>query len=478
MDKQFNTLQNTRLLFDNPQIMFRLIEQMDREGVRYVRETDLNAAVLEAIQYRDKTEQQRLKAGFHPQNLFRCGLIIDIDKAQGERRLVFHESLLNLLRTCNASLHQDLTDSRLRGYLVTLRDLLERLRHTSANIQDPDFLELRDDLMERLSQLIGLLRENVRRMQSVSADLADMSLDASRTPEDFAQYRRTLYEQITTLYNRTIHPTLMFLNPKTKLSDGPNLFTILEAMRRQLDHKDQYDLADQIHRSGMSLNAMHKPIQAVANEIDHFLQKTRRGMLEYNAMEHAFNDLLALKTETETVNMGRKWLKGGSFARETGFALGLKGRSRPKQYAFGQSRSYYNLLFSELNARLIDQGREQAKPNLAQHGESTRDQGIDTRRIEALFQWIDGLELRPTSDLVKELHQRLESDIEGYRFPDLLTVITRLNTPPAHLKLITTNRLKTLPAPPDNDDLDTVFVYRKRRLVASNNNDEVYHDQY
>src|SRR5690554_7317453 len=82
-----------------------------------------------------------------------------------------------------------------------------------------------------------------------------------------------------------------------------------------LETNDNHSLADQIFRSSLSLNALYKPIQAVAQEVEHFLRKTRRGMAQYNAMEHFYGKLRELKDDTETLSLRRKWLEGGDFAR-------------------------------------------------------------------------------------------------------------------------------------------------------------------
>lgn len=62
--------------------------------------------------------------------------MIDIVKVDGERRLVFQDALINLMRACNASLYQELTDARLRGHLVTLRDVRDRLERSSFSNVD------------------------------------------------------------------------------------------------------------------------------------------------------------------------------------------------------------------------------------------------------------------------------------------------------------------------------------------------------
>ncbi|GAA0850501.1 hypothetical protein GCM10009113_32060 [Marinobacter szutsaonensis] len=474
MSKRFSTLDTTRLLFEHPRILFRLIERMDRLEARYVREADLISEVMDYSKTLARADRERVRLALSTDNLFRTGLVIDIIKAEGERRLVLQDALINLMRACNASLYQELTDARLRGHLVTLRDVRDRLETSSFSQTDPDFTELRDDLNERVSQLIGLLRQNVLRMQTISAQLADMSGDASRVPERFLEFRQNLFEQIVTLYDRHIKPTLVFLNPDTRLPDGTNLFETLEAMVRLLEQNGDHSLADQLFRSSISLNALYKPIQAVAQEVEHFLRKTRRGMVQYNAMEHFFGKLRELKGETETLSLRRKWLEGGHFARGTGFLLGLRAQSRPKHYAFGGSPSYYQLLFSELDLRLADLKRSAEVPVLQELEGSSRAARVDVQRINQLYQWLESLELRPTNDLVRELHGRLDGFIEGYRFPDLLAALNRLvNTPPEGFHVVTTNRFRTLAPVEEGDSPSEQFVYRKRRLEPST---EATHD--
>ena len=465
MNKRFSTLDTTRLLFEHPKILFRLIERMDRNETRYLRESDLIAEVMEYSRNLGRADRDRVRLGLNTDNLFRTGLVIDITRAEGERRLVLQDALINLMRACNASLYQELTDARLRGHLVTLRDVRNRLEISSFSDADPDFTELRDDLNERVSQLIGLLRQNVLRMQTISGQLADMSGEASRVPSRYVEFRQNLFEQIVTLYDRHIKPTLVFLNPDTRLPDGTNLFETLNAMVTLLESNSHHELADPLFRSSISLNALYKPIQAVAQEVEHFLRKTRRGMVQYNAMEHFYGRLRELKDETETLKLNRKWLEGGDFARSTGFLVGLRGQARPRHYAFGHSSSYYQLLFSELELRLADLRRKDEVPVLPALGSSSRETRVDVERINRLYQWLETLQLRPTNDLVRELHGRLDGLMEGYRFADLLSALNRLiNTPPEGFRVVTTNRFRSLAPAAGFSNPDEQFVYRRRRL--------------
>lgn len=462
MSKRFSTLETTRILFEHPTVMFRMIERMDRSAARFMLESDVVHVVLDYSRALKKSDQERIRRCFSSDNLFRSGLVIDIDKVQGERRLVFQDSLLGLLRACNASLYQELTDARLRAYLVTLRDVHERLSRTSFNNADLDFIELRDDLHERVSQLIGLLRQNIFRMQTISAELAEMSGDASKDARQFSEFRQNLFESITNLYERHIKPTLVFLNRDLRLEDGENLFATLNGIRDLLELNGQQAASDQVFRASLSLNAMHRPIQKVAVEVDHFLAKTRQGMVQYNAMEHHFQRVQALVEATRTQDLRKTRLDGSAFVRVTDFMLGLKGHNRPRQYAFGQSVSYYELLHSELELRLADLRRQSSAPVLPQLESASAGQALDVGRIEKLFQWLDSLQLRPTVDLVQELNGRLEGFIEGYRFPDLLIAVNRLSHKSLPgLKLTVSNRFRVI----EGDD-DERYIYRKRRLTT------------
>ena len=85
MSKRFSTLDTTRLLFEHPKILFRMIERMDRNEARYIRESDLVAEVMDYTGNLGKADRDRVRLAMNTDNLFRSRLIIDIIKADGER---------------------------------------------------------------------------------------------------------------------------------------------------------------------------------------------------------------------------------------------------------------------------------------------------------------------------------------------------------------------------------------------------------
>lgn len=61
MSKRFSTLDTTRLLFEHPRILFRLIERMDRQETRYLREADLMAEVVAYSRGLSRADRERLR---------------------------------------------------------------------------------------------------------------------------------------------------------------------------------------------------------------------------------------------------------------------------------------------------------------------------------------------------------------------------------------------------------------------------------
>ncbi|GAA5219040.1 hypothetical protein ACFSJ3_16935 [Corallincola platygyrae] len=425
MIKRFSTLETIRTLLAHPQVMLDCIQQMDKLGERFIRESQLLLRVRDYIANLDSDEQRRLQIAFSTDNLFHSQIIGDIEKVDGDKLLLFQDEVLSLFRLCDASLHQELTDSRLRSRLDSLRSVQERLSHASFIDSDDDFTELRDDLLEQLSGLLSLIRKHVAAMQDLSGRLESMSAEASRSPEHFVAFRRQLFERISHIYERHIKPTLMFVNPESRLADGANLFRVMKDCQQLLERHGKPDIADQVFRFSMSFTNVYKPVTAVSREVERFLRKTRVGMLESNAMEHFFQQL---KTDYEhTLDHDlRKTRLTGTLAHDTGFALGLKQRARPARYRFGDSESYNDNLLQEIELRLGDLVR--STDWLPKAGEASKQSLAQQRmiRAEALFKWLQSLPLRPTSDMIAMLHERLKDHLPGYQLSDLLAASIRL----------------------------------------------------
>jgi hypothetical protein len=248
-----------------------------------------------------------------------------------------------------------------------------------------------------------------------------------------------------------------------------NLFSILSECKQRFETYGFYDIADQIFRFSMSFTNIYKSVTSVSREVERFIRKSRKGMLESNAMEHFYQRLKSDYDQTLSHDL-RKTRMERSLAKETDFALGIKQQVRPKNYRFGHSIAYTDNLFTEIELRLGDLSKNLNW--LPDPGESTSESMAkhSLKRAEALYQWMSDLELRPTEDVIAMLHYRLLDFLPDYQFSDLLTASIRLSHVYASLEnnsmpLINTNRLRRL------EFEQQAYVYRCRRLAIVNSED-------
>lgn len=462
MSKRFNTLETMRILLNHPHIMLDCIQNMDDRKERYIKESALIISVRNYIAPLEQDTQRRLKAVFKTENLFQSQVVADIEKKDGDKLLLFQDEVLNIFRLCNASLQQDITDTKLRSRLDSLRSVASRLEASSFLISDPDFTELRDDLLEQLSSLLGLVRKNVSAMQNWSSKLEELSARSSKSPEHFLSFRKELFDNVTLIYDRHIKPTWTFVNPNLRLAEGLSLFAVLNECKQRFETYSFYDIADQIFRFSMSFTNTYKPVTAVSKEVERFLRKSRKGMLESNAMEHFYQQLRADYDQTLNHDL-RKTRLERALVKQTGFVVGLKQQARPKNYRFGHSIAYTDNLFTEIELRLGDMSKNLNW--LPEAGESASEslakQSI--QRAEKLYQWMKEMELRPTQDLIAMLHYRLLDFLPNYQFSDLLTASIRLSheftgNDRSGLYLVNTNKHVRIAFE------DQSYVYRRRRL--------------
>jgi len=439
--------------------MYQCIEKMDHADDRLIDESVLAMAVRQHIEPLEPTDQKRLLSAFDTDNLTSANIVSDIDKRDNGRFLLFQESILTIFRLCEASLYKEVTDAKLKSRMASLWDAENRLESATFADNDPDYIELTEDITEQLGQLLSLLRNNIIAMERIGEKLENMTADASRSPEKFPEYRQTMFEKTTHLFDRHIKPTLTFLDPKVRLLGGKsNLFDTLKQIRERYRTNNKNTIADQILRYDISFSNAFLPIQKVQRQVDHFLRKTRMGMLQYNAMEANYQKIKALYDKTTTSNLNTRFMDGKEFTDLSGFDVRLKRHSHPTAYQFGESASYYENIFAEIELRLtlIDSNNQALFENDSYKDE---DSGKQLARAEILYEWLANQPFRPTKDVIKVLHNRLSDYLEDYHFSDLLTAIIHLSHKSEwDYELITTNQFSYITID------DEAFVYRRRKL--------------
>lgn len=460
-EKRFGTIETLQVIFAYPDTFFDLIQLMDERKELSIPEHDLLYRVEKAIRTAGPKDKKRILLAFRTENLAGSGLM-SVDKKAGVPHLYFEDSLIQLLRICDRSLRQDLTNAKLKARLSSLRELKRQILDSNLNDDNDDFLEACQAMSGELNSVIRLIHGNVRDLElDVSKRMEDISAAISRAEEKISITRHyELLGEITTIHQRHILPTLEFLNPSIKLKDGENLHETLEGLGQSYRTHGHYDLADQVDRSLISLNETYKPIQAIAKRVQDFVAKNQRALRQHNAMESAFEDLRALLTETQTSHLNRIQMRGDEFVDKTGFMAGLMSRNYPSVLPLYDDPSSLQLLDSDLQARMEDAGRVEQAPELPTYTAERNDQNLERERARLLFEWVQGMTIPETNDLIAHLHDRLHTFVGGYEsMVDLMEAVSFVmddTSRPIRIKV--TNRFKTL------EDGGRHLVYRLRRV--------------
>lgn len=460
--KRFGTIETIQVIFQYPDTFFDLIQVMDERNELSVPEHELLYRVERAMSSAPTKERKRIHLAFRTANLAGSGLM-SIDKKAGIPHFYFDDSLLQLLRICDRSLRQDLTNAKLKARLSSLRELKRQIIDSNLHSGNPDFLEACQAMSGELNSVIRLIHGNVRDLEmDVSKRMEDISGAIAMSNERISITRHyELLGEITTIHQRHILPTLEFLNPSMKLKDGENLHEALEGLGGACRAHSHFDMADQIDRSLISLNETYKPIQAIAKRVQDFVAKNQRSLRQHNAMESAFEDLRDLFTETQTSHLNRIQMKGDGFVEKTGFMAGLISRSYPSVLELHDNVSTLRLFRSDLEARLEDAVRVDAVPQLPTSIAERTKNGLNIERSEILYNWVRDMPLPETRDLVSHIHERLSTFVGGYdSMVDLMDALSYIMSHRRkEVSIKTTNRFKTL------EDGGQHLIYRLRKVT-------------
>jgi len=476
-DKKFNTIETLRILLDHPTIMFNVIRTMDNNKVRFITESHLALEILQYSQQVSHIESQRITLAFDTDNLLQSHILMDKDIYQGTCRLSFQEGIISIFRLCESSLYQELTDSKLKSRLASLWRLQERVNNAELSFidDDPDYLEFVDDLVQQLSELLSLLKQNIDRMQGLGKDLEAMSSqvftevvsnDSSTTNNQYLgnEHKEKMLAQITHLFERHIKPTQNFLNHSTRLAKGTNLFATLESFKNAFSGNNKHALSSQVLRYSMSFSNIFLPITEVAHQVDQFLRKTRSALLQSNAMEHFHQKLLSAYDKTLERSLNKTKIDN-NLVKEFDFINNLKRASKLKDFRVGQSTSYFNNLFTELSLRLealnLDGHFNSDNENFNLTAVIDDSESLVLKRSLAMFEHLNTIKLRESNDLTAMLHCRLSDSFDDYRLVDLIGACQLMQEQQANFTLRTVNQKAYL----RHDD--EIYIYRRKKVIAN-----------
>lgn len=412
-------------MLERPNIMFNIIKKMDAQNERFISEGVVAFEVLESIKHLNKPDQQRFKIAYATENLAKSHIIADQDQVNNVNRLMFQESVVSVFRLCETSLYQELTDAKLKAELASFWHIQQKLLSDdcSFNSMDYDYTELVDELFHKLGSLLDLLKRNLVRMQGINSDLEKLSFAVSKDEINFVEYRQKVLDDVTHLYERHILPTQRFVNPDVKLVDGDNLLVTINSIKSLFDAHGNHELSDQVFRYGLSFTNIINPIKNVSNQINGFIRKTQKSLIQFNAMEWHFERFKDKYGETLDGRVNRTKIDN-SFADDVPFMRNVKQIPRPKGLKIENNSSYFYNIFKDLEYRIQDQ-LLLSNEDIEVEGQSlvsftSKDR---LKRAKAIYDLIEKLSLRESKDVIATLHYRLQSLLPKYHFVDLINAV-------------------------------------------------------
>lgn len=468
--KTFSTVETLNILLQYRGIMSEVIRKMDMAGHGYTSDVTLHRLVLTFTEDMKSDIKRKIRIGYSLQNLLQANIVVNVDHVEGEKRLFFHESILGVIRLCDISLTQQLTDSQLRTQLTMLAAIEQELSSgvLSFNEQDPDYTEAMENLMIHLGNLLSLVRQNVLKMEQMTKDLENLtskSIATGVTADEFMKAKEGWLDTILNLYERHIMPTLTFLNPESTYKHSKGLHHLLESIANTLKGQGKDAHAGNIEQYALSFLNMYKPIESVASTVNRFIHRERDSIRRFNAFEHFYQHILKPEfAQTQGANLNRTKMSDKAIVLPD-FSPGLKGFMRPQGYALEQSSAYYANLFNELEARTRDIFLI-SNANNALATASKNDKGQERiERAQILKALLEKLTLRQTDDLTALLHERLSTQMPEYQLHDLLTAMrySKLQSADTQYNLKATNVFATIEAS------NKAYDYRKIRCSLKEN---------
>lgn len=461
-DQRLLTIPTFSIMLEHHTIMRDVIREMDEEGEPYIREARFISRLHRHMQNVGKDKRKQLSTAFSTENLLAAHILVDKDEFGGESRLIFDRSVIGVFRLFDRSLFQDLTDVALKVQLGGVRLLLSQLESESLLFSDADldYKELMDELFHRLSALLNSIRLNLVKMQDINQELTDASEHAAKTdnPQIFALLQQESIGKISRLLSRHILPTRQFLDEKSRLQDGRNLFECLQMFRRLFERHQDHQRALAMLRYEITFNSFHSQMSKVSHSVDQFLARSKKRLRQFNAIEAVFGELTHALDATQK-NIKRS-LIDGEFARNDGSFMGLMQQARPKVLRISRSEAYLNNVISDIEARVADHSL------LKQHRYaqlvSSKDDSTERRlaRAEQIFDLVKQMKMAEYQDLTLALHRRLNQNITDYHFIDLLE---GLNFLLCNHDMLDGHKLKTTNIRNRLAQDEIIYLYRKIR---------------
>ncbi|KZN42643.1 hypothetical protein [Pseudoalteromonas luteoviolacea] len=460
-NKQFSTLETLQRLLRYREVMFKTIEFADINHAGAIPETVFYSFVIALKDQLSDEQANEVSLVFDVDNLLQSRIINDRRNVDGVTKLLFNTSVFEVFRLCRVSLYRPLTKVSLNAAMTPLWSLMRQVKRgkLSTTPGTDDYLEWVDDLIYRVSDLLGKIRANIAKLQNVGVEFEKSAI---ADPQGYSQLevKRESYNMAAKLYQREIDPLKVFLDKHTRYEEGDGIFLTLGYFRSFFQTINDTSRAYLMLSYEVQYLDLFSPIKQVANQVSIYLQKTQQSLHEHSAIDRAYSVVLAAFENTLGGDLRNKFIDMSDL-KSLGVSVQCPALGRIAPFRTEKSPSFLDVAFNELATRVQSYAPENSEKVLLSESIS-KEAAKKLQYSQRLARWVDNFDWPLNKDFLALAHKELSQEWPDFKLPDLFEVQSRLiNSPNYQLEL--RNEYQKM--------VDDVYElqYRVRHLVSLSN---------
>jgi hypothetical protein len=421
INKRFSTIETIKrlLLFKN--IMFKVIEFSDLNHTSAIPETQFYAYVVAEQEGKGKEKSKEIAVVCDVQNLLKARIINDRRNVDGTTSLLFNTTVFELFRLCKVSLHRPLTKVSLNASMSPLWSISKQIkeRRLSTVPGTDDYSEWVDDLIFRVSELLGKIKTNIAKLQNVGLEF-EKNAQHDLNEQPLLATRRESFQLASKLFQREIEPLKVFLEKNTRYEDGDGIFLLFEYFRSFFKAVHDHQRAELILSYEVQYLDLFLPIKTVANTVSIYLQKTQQSIFEQSAVDSAFSVILAAYEKTLGTDMRNKYIDLKDLSA-LDMGINIPSVNRLSPFRADKNSAFLNIAFKEIDSRANKQS-EQTSLDVELTENVNKDTAKKLAHAQLLNRWVSETEWPDDIDFVEFAHMHLTDVMPGYTLPDLFEV--------------------------------------------------------
>ncbi|MDP0588267.1 MAG: hypothetical protein QS748_03330 [Candidatus Endonucleobacter bathymodioli] len=444
-----NRAETTKIIIDHREAFFRMIDETDRSGQGHQASEEFTVARYErylsiSTKNVEKKERRVVLDALSVTNLKRNKMLVFSHDQTGRFLLVGW--LREMLRSFD--------DMRLRGLTQPdLNHLHERLAVLLAQVKNPQVLWIDNDLgfnelvrtvHDVFNDVAYRLTQNVAALKGRCDALAKIVDSANYSSMDRPGQIAKALEEIYSIHERNVIPTLRFLDPKlaikrtvntggtsTVINDPP--MRIVEQVIERFEESKKRECVEQLKRVEFQILSLSDEVTILRQSLEQYIQLVEAQRRRYEVIEKRYN---RLRDEVRDRQDGRRRgfripIDSPIFDKATKFQ-GLKDHRARKggllDWPKGAGREYL-----KEHLRVIRE-KKAVEAVISRAPRTRAEVDPNTLKLEhklrGMLTLMDEYSLPcPCGDVFLELHDHLEGRLYEYELPDIVEAIGALREP-------------------------------------------------